>query len=198
MPSEKALKTRQAIIESAFTIIHTEGFEALTMDHIAEKASLSKGALTYHFNNKHALHLALIESYVAHMEEEFTKYVSLFTGDEADTMVAGYIEWFKAFQRNNRGWAMVGVSLLSNFALDAELMAPVRQWYQRLFDRIAQLPPERRTPVLVCILAMEGLFYAHKFGIDLIPGDMKKALWPYLSDTVAQVNVSQTKKRVRY
>lgn len=198
MPTEKAQKTKQAIIESAFSIILNEGFEAVTMEHVAEKASVSKGALTYHFNNKRALHLALIENYVAHMDEEFTKYVSLFSGDEADTIVAGYIEWFKAFQRNNSGWAAVGVSLLSNFVLDEQLMAPVRQWYQRLFDRIAQLPPERRTPVLVCILAMEGLFYAHKFGIDLIPGDMKKALWPYLSDTVAQVNVSQTKKRVRY
>ncbi|MCI5851721.1 MAG: hypothetical protein MR009_09230 [Sutterellaceae bacterium] len=46
MPSEKALRTRASIIAAARFIVQQEGISSLNMDHVAEVAHLSKGAVT--------------------------------------------------------------------------------------------------------------------------------------------------------
>ena len=51
MSSEKALRTRAAIIAAARGIILKEGIGALTMDRAAQAAGMSKGACMYHFKN---------------------------------------------------------------------------------------------------------------------------------------------------
>ena len=48
MSSEKALRTRAAIIAAARGIILKEGIGALTMDRAAQAAGMSKGACMYH------------------------------------------------------------------------------------------------------------------------------------------------------
>ena len=42
MASDKALRTRQSIIEAANALVASEGISALTMDNVAKKAGLSK------------------------------------------------------------------------------------------------------------------------------------------------------------
>lgn len=50
---------RATIIEAAEELIKEKGLEAVTMDEIAEKAELSKGALYLYFKNKSDLYLAV-------------------------------------------------------------------------------------------------------------------------------------------
>ena len=198
MASEKAQRTKVALIEAANAIILEEGIDNLTLDRVAERAGLSKGALTYHFSSKRSLHAALIAHYVEHMNEEMEKYTSLFEGDDADRLVAGYVEWFKAFDRNNRGWATVGVTLISSFVHDKELMAPVTAWYEALYQRIERLPAEKQVPTILAVMTMEGFFYAHKFGVDFVSPKLKKALWPYLLEKVSAVDVKRKEQKVDY
>ena len=73
MSSEKALRTRAAIIAAARGIILKEGIGALTMDRAAQAAGMSKGACMYHFKNKRALHAALIEDYAAHLDGQMKR-----------------------------------------------------------------------------------------------------------------------------
>ena len=145
MSSEKALRTRAAIIAAARGIILKEGIGALTMDRAAQAAGMSKGACMYHFKNKRALHAALIEDYAAHLDGQMKRHEALFEG---------------------RDWADVGVALLSNFVHDDELMKPVHDWYQKLWFRIQALPEAERLPRFVAIMALEGFFYTRKFGVN--------------------------------
>lgn len=55
MASDKAIKTRQSILDAAKAIIIEEGIGALTMERAATKAGISKGACMYHFKSKRAL-----------------------------------------------------------------------------------------------------------------------------------------------
>ena len=140
MSSEKALRTRAAIIAAARGIILKEGIGALTMDRAAQAAGMSKGACMYHFKNKRALHAALIEDYAAHLDGQMKRHEALFEGRPDETLVPGFVEWFKTFEADSRDWADVGVALLSNFVHDDELMKPVHDWYQKLWFRIQALP----------------------------------------------------------
>ena len=193
MASIKAVKTRQSIIDAAKAIILEEGIGALTMDHAAEKAGISKGALMYHFKSKRALQAALVEDYAAHLDAELSRHEALFDGSPEETLVPGFIEWFRSFDRDNHGWASVGLAIHSNFVHDEELMRPVKAWYEKLHARIAALPEDVRTPALVAIMALEGFFYSHKFGVDLTNPKLKIQAWHYILDNL--VNSTAVKPR---
>ena len=117
MASDKALRTRQSIIEAANALVASEGISALTMDNVAKKAGLSKGACTYHFKSKRELQTALLENYVHHLDEQLNKHEELFEGEPSDILLSGYIQWFRSFDLDNHGWAAVGTSLLSEYCL---------------------------------------------------------------------------------
>jgi AcrR family transcriptional regulator len=48
------------ILDSALSLIVTRGFNGTTVDDIAKKAGLTKGAIYFHFENKEAILLALL------------------------------------------------------------------------------------------------------------------------------------------
>ena len=50
------------ILESALSLIVTRGFNATTVDDIAKNAGLTKGAIYFHFENKTAMLLALLDA----------------------------------------------------------------------------------------------------------------------------------------
>ncbi|MFA5032533.1 MAG: TetR/AcrR family transcriptional regulator [bacterium] len=55
---------REEIFNAAKTIFAKKGFEKATMEEIAEKAELSKGAIYLHFKSKDELFISLIENYL--------------------------------------------------------------------------------------------------------------------------------------
>lgn len=193
MASDKALRTRQSIIEAANALVASEGIGALTMDNVARKAGLSKGACTYHFKSKRELQTALLENYVHHLNEQLNKHEEMFEGEASDTLLSGYIQWFRSFDLDNHGWAAVGTSLLSEYCKDEELMRPVKDWYQKLFQRIEQAPKEKQTALLIGIMALEGFFYTHKFGVDLVSPKMKREVWNFMV-TSLMPSKAKTKK----
>lgn len=180
MISEKAKRTRESIIAAAREVIRRDGVDALTMDRAAKEAGLSKGACMYHFKNKRELYAALIADYAQHLEAEQRRHEALFKGRPDETLVPGFIEWFKSFEKDSRAWADVGVALLSQFVHDEELMAPVYEWYERLFHRIDALPEEERVSAFVAVMALEGFFYTRKFGVNPKRSALNEAAWQYI------------------
>lgn len=87
MASDKAIKTRQSILDAAKAIIIEEGIGALTMERAATKAGISKGACMYHFKSKRALQAALVEEYAAHLSSELARHEALFDGPPEETLV---------------------------------------------------------------------------------------------------------------
>lgn len=194
MASDKAIKTRQSILDAAKAIIIEEGIGALTMERAATKAGIRKGACMYHFKSKRALQAALVEEYAAHLSSELARHEALFDGPPEETLVPGFIEWFRSFDHDNHGWSTVGLAIHSNFVHDEELMRPVKLWYERLHARIAALPEDVRTPALVAIMAIEGFFYSHKFEVDLVSPKLKIQAWHFILENLVHNHAAaQTK-----
>lgn len=191
MISEKAKRTRESIIAAAREVIRRDGVDALTMDRAAKEAGLSKGACMYHFKNKRELYAALIADYAQHLEAEQRRHEALFKGRPDETLVPGFIEWFKSFEKDSRAWADVGVALLSQFVHDEELMAPVYEWYERLFHRIDALPEEERVPAFVAVMALEGFFYTRKFGVNPKRSALNEAAWQFIMTDLVKNKVER-------
>ena len=58
---EQSEATIERILESALTLMVTRGFNATTVDDIAKSAGITKGAIYFHFENKTAVMLALLD-----------------------------------------------------------------------------------------------------------------------------------------
>lgn len=192
MATEKAQRTRDAILEAACYIVQNEGVDAVSMEHVAEVAHLSKGAVTYHFKSKRALNKALLENYAEHLKEGLESHEERYIGRPEDTLIPAYADWFRDFDRPGNAWAQLGVHLLSQQVKDPELVEPVRAWYAAVKARACALPESQRAPTLCAILALEGLFFVHKFGLDTMTQEEKATALRYITEQLAPS--SATKK----
>ena len=165
MSSNKSFKTHCIILQAARDIVRTEGIDHLSMDRVAQRAAVSKGAVMYHFPSKRALQAALLQDYAEHMTLEQRRHEALFEGSPLETLIPGYVEWFKSFAADNRGWSAVGVQLLGQQAKNPELLKPVSDWYDALYARLEKLPAKQRARMLMAVMTLEGLFFVKKFGL---------------------------------
>ena len=67
---EEALVTREKLLESALDIMSEKPFSSVSMNEIAERIGLSKGAAYWHFKNKNDVLVKLIESLSVYIEKE--------------------------------------------------------------------------------------------------------------------------------
>jgi AcrR family transcriptional regulator len=84
-----AVQTKTLIFEACSRILRREGLSSLTLDAVAEEASLSKGGLLYHFPTK----LALIESLFEYHNDKFEERLRELTQQEGD----GAGAWLRAY-----------------------------------------------------------------------------------------------------
>ncbi|OEJ97686.1 ScbR family autoregulator-binding transcription factor [Streptomyces thermolilacinus] len=64
---ERAIATRQHIVESAAAVFDTEGFAGASLGRIVERAGTTRGALHFHFPTKDALATAVINEHNSRM-----------------------------------------------------------------------------------------------------------------------------------
>ncbi len=62
---DKAAQTRQHILSKSFELIYQNGYQATSIDKIIKTTQVTKGAFFYHFKDKEAMGLAMIQEVVA-------------------------------------------------------------------------------------------------------------------------------------
>lgn len=64
----EALETREQIIEAAECVFHTKGVSRTSLNDIAQQAGVTRGAIYWHFKNKHDVFDAMMEQLRLPME----------------------------------------------------------------------------------------------------------------------------------
>ncbi len=59
--SDKALATRERILDAGMELFHLHGYNATGLDKVIKKAGITKGNFYYHFKSKEALALATLD-----------------------------------------------------------------------------------------------------------------------------------------
>lgn len=67
----------RSLLEATRKIIAAQGFDAVTMERVAEEAGITKGAIYLYFSNKDQLILSAIEEIASEMLQEIEKRVDL-------------------------------------------------------------------------------------------------------------------------
>ena len=68
---EETAKTREAILESALDLFNEKGYSGTTLNDIANRLTLTKGAVYWHFKNKQDLFNTLIEEVETYLKKNF-------------------------------------------------------------------------------------------------------------------------------
>ena len=98
---ERRAVTRAAIIDAATALFGTQGFTATTVDQIAARAGIAKGAVYHHFPNKEAVFEAVFETASALLARE-VKAVSRQGADPLAAMAIGNAAYFAACAQGPR------------------------------------------------------------------------------------------------
>ena len=68
---QRSEETRTHILEAALKLFSKEGYDATGVAQICQAAGVSKGAFYHHFPSKHAVFMALLQSWLEVLDKQF-------------------------------------------------------------------------------------------------------------------------------
>src|SRR3982074_511515 len=91
---EYSEQTRAALVSSAVQLFTNKGYTGTSLDEIAQRARLTKGALYHHFGGKQELFEAALEAVEVKAQAKLSDIITG-PGDPWDTVVAGLGAYIK-------------------------------------------------------------------------------------------------------
>lgn len=119
------MATRASLLESALDIMSEKPFASVSMTEIARGVALSKGALYWHFKNKHDLLVGVVENMNAKVEEELA--ASLASLESVGGLRAYYREQLEKSARSEE------------FRKMHQLMLRREEWPKELRERVLDI-----------------------------------------------------------
>ncbi len=156
----KKTNSREVILDAAEAVILEMGAVHLSLDAVAQKAGVSKGGLLYNFPSKQALLKGmvtrLIDQYYADMKQEMAKF-PVTAGQSLKASIAAGLG-------KNEHRKKIGRSMLAVLAHDKELLAPLREAFDRQNEDIRKSGlPLARAEILS--LATDGVMFRELLGV---------------------------------
>ena len=116
-------RRREQLLQVALKVFAERGFNATTMDDIAERAGVTKPLLYQHFDSKRALYLELVDSVARTMLEAIEKAVAAADGPRHQ-VESGFAAYFHLVVTHADAFNLLFGSDVPN---DAELSSAVRR-----------------------------------------------------------------------
>lgn len=130
---DRAVKTRQDILNSAITLFARRGILATTMAELARAIHMTPGALYWHFPTKEDLLLAAIEELHTRFVASFEPMLNMGAKWTAHQQLKGFVEHTGRFLQDNREhgifYGMVGAEAAENSADVAQALRDALQVY---------------------------------------------------------------------
>ena len=146
---------RETILDAAETVVAADGAAHLTLDAVAERASVSKGGLLYHFPTKELLLEAMVDRHMQQLEATRLQALAGLApgpGRELKALI------LSALPRCAEKDARLSGGMLAAVANSPRLLEPVRASKRRRLEWITtgepELPFERAASIA---LAVDGL-----------------------------------------
>ncbi|MEO8324283.1 MAG: squalene--hopene cyclase [Nitrospirota bacterium] len=167
--------TRYLILETAIDLLGRDGASALTLEHVAREAGLSKGGLLYHFEGKEQLLVGLIELLIQDLDRKqvgdfltSSIYEEPPSARDTDTVES------PTNHRPLQGHEIASI-LMAALAINPHLLEPIRERYQN-WQSIFLANTVDPTRSLVGRLAAEGLWFSEALGLAPPTREQRAAL----------------------
>jgi len=151
------------ILDAAERLTLTTSWDKLSTNHIAKEAGIPIGSLYQFFSNKHAIAHALVERYIAGLEEAFAALPkNIETMSPAELVNALFDSLFVVTQKHNGFHAMLMVA--SEESEMGRVSAPIRELLRGNIERMLAVrapwmsPEERKVHALVSHVSNRAIF----------------------------------------
>ena len=187
---EKKARTRRRLLDAAAEVFAHRGFEATSLDEIAEVAGFSKGAVYSNFAGKEDLFLSVLDEHVSRQMLDIRGDIDVTRAPGEQVMEAGQ-RFMDLFQRE-RAWYLLSFEFLAYAARNPEFQVEfaARQRAQReavvamleensaAMDIPMSLPPERMAVALEALA--NGIAFAKLADEQGVPDDLVGELFALL------------------
>lgn len=136
---EEAAKTRKAIIDAARRVFHKSGVIRSTLEEIAQEASVSRGAVYWHFENKAELFFAMREDVFDPMLARVDELLlSIKFDNPLDAIEAALNEFFRVLQASPSVWELYEIMIsrceyVDEFAsIQEEVTRPAQEFLEKM------------------------------------------------------------------
>jgi AcrR family transcriptional regulator len=144
---------RARILDAAEQLVAHHGASNLTLDAVAQAAGVSKGGLLYHYPNKEALLVAMIDRHCDELDERIARELERLPPDQKSSQLKASI---LGVLKRQPGKDELGAALLAAAAANPALLDGARARYA---EHVAQLTASggcfARSAVIM--LAVDGL-----------------------------------------
>ena len=158
---ERAVLTRDRILQAATEVIIQEGVSSLTFDKVAARAGVSKGGFLYHFGSKDALIVGLLNQVMGVLDGELNVLA-----DGIDvTQGAFALAYLDYVREPTKAATDTAVSILAAAAVDDDLLDSTRATFRRWQDRLCQDDGLDEVEALLARIVGDGLWLIDLFGL---------------------------------
>jgi AcrR family transcriptional regulator len=175
-------RTTEKLLEAAAEVFAKRGFHATTVDDVAERAGLTKGAVYSNFESKDSLFLALLDR---HMTTQFELAEQLLSRESTDELRGGLeVEARKAGADGNH-FGLLTVEFWLYAMRNPEAKAALAVRYAQTRERVAELidgrfasagvePPRPPNHLAALVLALDaGLFLQAMADPEAVPAGLR-------------------------
>ncbi|MFZ1155077.1 MAG: TetR/AcrR family transcriptional regulator [Solirubrobacteraceae bacterium] len=161
--SQKQAQTREQLIQAAANVFARQGFQAATIEEIAEEAGYSHGAVYSNFAGKEELFLAVFEDYMTQRVDEVARATQI-EGSFAERARAAADQWMQRFTED-RATFLLHLEFMIHAARNPQLGAQLGQRMaalrleieRRIGDREAQTRSPLPLPAADLALILRAL-----------------------------------------
>lgn len=165
------VQVRAQLLQAASDIATDHGVQAVTLDAVAERAGVTKGALQYHFANKQGLLDALFEQTLERFEAQMETRIAADREDPHGANARAYLHTTLE-ETNPAASTNVLRVLVAAMMTDPEIRErysePMRKW-----TRPDPLPLEQAARLMICKLAADGLWISDLLGYQDLSPEMR-------------------------
>jgi AcrR family transcriptional regulator len=191
-----------ALIDAASEVFAELGFHGASLDLVADRAGLTKGAVYSNFRSKEDLFLALIDE---RLSSFMVGSVDVLTGagDTLDERIAAIAELHERYTRDHQ-WALLYMEFYLYGMRHPEVGRRIIEHERAVFDQIVEIvgteleklgvvppmPVDRLAAVLTAI--SEGLWLKQSLDADVVPAGMFRSALEFLAMAVWALGTTAT------
>ncbi|NLP63699.1 TetR/AcrR family transcriptional regulator [Paraburkholderia sacchari] len=165
------VQVRAQLLQAASDIATDHGVQAVTLDAVAERAGVTKGALQYHFANKQGLIDALFEQTLERFGAQMEARIAADRNDPHGASARAYLH-STLDETSPAASTNVLRVLVAAMMTDPEIRerhsAPMRKW-----TRPDPLPLEHAARLMICRLVADGLWISDLLGYQNLSPELR-------------------------
>lgn len=132
--------TKQHLINVGSVLFYQQGYKNTGLSQILKESGITKGSFYFHFEDKHAFGLAIIDNYIELFKDASKKHLNNNELSPSEKIEAFHHYYLELFEKNNyKGGCLIGNFSQEMSTLNAEYANKIALVFERMANAISKV-----------------------------------------------------------